>query len=75
MTLLDLPGISNDSETKVKDKIGEIYTKYMSHNSTIIINVLSNELDFEQNEAIQISNKIDPQKIRTIYVITNTEKS
>ena len=73
LTLIDLPGIvyTNDS---IKNKIQTIYNKFISPKSTIILNVLSAENDFKTNESIMISDKIDPLKDRTIYVITKIDR-
>ena len=73
LTLIDLPGIvyTNDS---IKNKIQAIYNKFISPKSTIILNVLPAENDFRTNESIMISDKVDPTKDRTIYVITKIDR-
>ena len=72
LTLIDLPGISYESEEFEKD-ILELYAKYTKNPLAIILIILSATEDLTNSKANLSAKKNDPDRNRTMGVITKID--
>ncbi|KAG6752350.1 hypothetical protein POTOM_044574 [Populus tomentosa] len=74
LTLVDLPGITrvpvHGQPENIYEQIANIIMKYISPEESVILNVLSANVDFSTCESIMMSQKVDKNGERTIAVVT-----
>jgi GTPase SAR1 family protein len=79
LTLVDLPGITrvpvHGQPENIYEQIAKIIMKYISPDESVILNVLSADVDFSTCEFIMMSQKVDKKGKRTIAVVTKVDKS
>ena len=79
LTLVDLPGITrvpvHGQPENIYEQIANIIIKYISPDESVILNVLSANVDFSTCESIMMSQKVDKNGERTIAVVTKVDKT
>ena len=79
LTLVDLPGITrvpvHGQPENIYEQIANIIMKYISPDESVILNVLSANVDFSTCESIMMSQKVDKNGERTIAVVTKVDKT
>ncbi|KAG6751202.1 hypothetical protein POTOM_045721 [Populus tomentosa] len=79
LTLVDLPGITrvpvHGQPENIYEQIANIIMKYISPDESVILNVLSANVDFSTCESIMMSQKVDKNGERTLAVVTKVDKT
>lgn len=78
MTLIDLPGLiyGNTDEQKNEQKaVVDMVLEYIFKPNSIIVHVISVADDISTRISRDACNKIDPQRLRTITVLTKADKA
>lgn len=77
LTLVDLPGITivpiGDQSADIGIHIRNLILKYISNENCLILAVTPANIDLANSDALQIANEVDPQRTRTIGVITKLD--
>ncbi|KAJ3038221.1 hypothetical protein HDV00_000894 [Rhizophlyctis rosea] len=77
LTLIDLPGIIQATESKADEVfiplIKKLVEKYISNEKTIIAAVVSCKEDYENQEVLKLAGDHDPDGRRTIVVLTKPD--
>lgn len=78
LTLVDLPGFFHD-EAKIQDLDGEevvnrLAAKYLSQENNIILAVVSAQKDLASQKVLDEAKKHDPDRARTLGIITKPDK-
>lgn len=77
ITLVDLPGLTKipvgSQPEDIEERIEEIVLEYASGESTIILAVVSANVDIGTSEALKIAKKVDVDSKRTLGVITKID--
>ena len=80
LTLIDLPGITRnaregqgDSE-QLEKLILDMSRRYCAPPETVILNVASAMVDFSNNASLQLSQKLDPDRRRTLLCVTKIDQ-
>ncbi|KNA26002.1 hypothetical protein SOVF_001470 [Spinacia oleracea] len=79
LTMVDLPGITrvpvHGQPENIYEQIREIIMEYITPEESIILNVLSANVDFSTCESIMMSQSVDKSGQRTLAVVTKADKS
>ena len=79
LTLVDLPGIVRvpigDQPPDIYDQISKMIRHYIEPEESIILNVLSAQVDFPTCESIVMSAKADKSGMRTLAVVTKSDRA
>ncbi|KAF3338127.1 Dynamin-related protein 4C [Carex littledalei] len=79
LTLVDLPGITrvpvHGQPEDIYEQISHTIMGYIAPKESIILNVLSAQVDFPTCESIRMSQKVDPLGERTLAVVTKSDKA
>lgn len=79
LTMVDLPGITrvpvHGQLADIYDQIHSIIMEYISPIESIILNVLSANVDFPTCESIRMSQQVDKNGERTLAVVTKSDRS
>ncbi|KAF7683692.1 Dynamin-A [Astathelohania contejeani] len=77
LTLVDLPGLTKipmeDQPEDIESQIEEMVIEYIKEESTLILAVVSANVDIANCESIKISRRVDPQGNRTLAVVTKID--
>ena len=77
LTIIDLPGIvrthTKDQEATVKDEVNALIHKYLEQPRTIVLAVIAANADIATNEIIDRAEKVDPDGLRTMGVLTKPD--
>ncbi|CAM9366376.1 unnamed protein product [Laminaria digitata] len=76
LTLIDLPGITHNSEDQTQDIHTEtvsLVKKYIENENMVILVVIPAMDDFANAEAIALAKKYDPEGRRTLGVVTKVD--
>ncbi|TLS22355.1 uncharacterized protein PpBr36_09790 [Pyricularia pennisetigena] len=78
LTMVDLPGLfrAGSSQQSVEDVkiVGNMVRKAMSRPRSIILAVVSASNEFNNQEVTELARKMDPQRVRTLGLITKPDK-
>lgn len=59
MTIIDMPGVTRLSKDNkvpdIEDRIKKLYKKYMNQENTIIVNICTAAVDFENHVSLNLS--------------------
>jgi GTP-binding protein EngB required for normal cell division len=79
LTMVDLPGITrvpvHGQPANIYEQIHAMIMKYISPEESIILNVLSAQVDFPTCESIRMSQQVDKEGKRTLAVVTKVDKA
>ncbi|CAO2817656.1 unnamed protein product [Amaranthus hypochondriacus] len=79
LTMVDLPGITrvpvHGQPDNIYEQIHDIIMEYITPSESIILNVLSANVDFSTCESIRMSQKVDKTGERTLAVVTKADKA
>ncbi|KAK1149052.1 hypothetical protein N8T08_007729 [Aspergillus melleus] len=77
LTLVDLPGLyystSSDQGAQGKEIVRGLTERYMKNTRSIILAVISAKADYHLQEVLNIAEKYDPHRERTLGVITQPD--
>ncbi|EFH64394.1 hypothetical protein ARALYDRAFT_338323 [Arabidopsis lyrata subsp. lyrata] len=77
LTMIDLPGIVriavDGQPENIYEQISAMIMKYIEPQETIILNVLSAQVDFTTCESIRMSRQVDKTGERTLAVVTKVD--
>ena len=77
LTLVDLPGINyaqaENSKKSASEVIKPLIEKYIKHEKTFIVIVVSAEGDVSNTEAVKLARDADPTMSRTMLVYTKVD--
>ncbi|CAN8240979.1 unnamed protein product, partial [Cochlearia groenlandica] len=77
LTMVDLPGITrvpiNGQPENIYEQISKMIMKYIEPQESIILNVLSAQVDFTTCESIHMSRQVDKTGERTLAVVTKAD--
>ncbi|TLD22372.1 hypothetical protein PspLS_07751 [Pyricularia sp. CBS 133598] len=78
LTMVDLPGLfrAGSSQQSVEDVkiVGDMVRKAMSRPRSVILAVVSASNEFNNQEVTELARKMDPQRVRTLGLITKPDK-
>lgn len=78
LTMVDLPGLfrAGSSQQSVEDvkTVGNMVRKAMSRPRSVILAVVSASNEFNNQEVTELARKMDPQRVRTLGLITKPDK-
>ncbi|KAI6365428.1 hypothetical protein MCOR25_005355 [Pyricularia grisea] len=78
LTMVDLPGLfrAGSSQQSVEDVkiVGNMVRKAMSRPRSVILAVVSASNEFNNQEVTELARKMDPQRVRTLGLITKPDK-
>ena len=79
LTMVDLPGITrvpvHGQPQDIYEQISAMIMQYITPEESIILNVLSAQVDFPTCESIRMSQQVDKEGKRTLAVVTKVDKS
>ncbi|KAF9685068.1 hypothetical protein SADUNF_Sadunf03G0015900 [Salix dunnii] len=79
LTMVDLPGITrvpvHGQPDNIYEQIADIIMEYIRPEESIILNVLSANVDFTTCESIRMSQKVDKNGERTLAVVTKADSA
>lgn len=79
LTMVDLPGITrvpvHGQPENINEQISSMIMKYIKPEESIILNVLSAQVDFPTCESIRMSQQVDKEGKRTLAVVTKVDKA
>lgn len=79
LTMVDLPGITrvpvHGQPENIYEQISSMIMKYIKPEESIILNVLSAQVDFPTCESIRMSQQVDKEGKRTLAVVTKVDKA
>ncbi|KAG0619429.1 hypothetical protein M758_4G139100 [Ceratodon purpureus] len=79
LTMVDLPGITrvpvHGQPQNIYEQIQAMIMKHISPEESIILNVLSAQVDFPTCESIRMSQQVDKDGKRTLAVVTKVDKA
>ncbi|VFR02838.1 unnamed protein product [Cuscuta campestris] len=79
LTMVDLPGITrvpvHGQPEDIYEQISNIIMEYITPEESIILNVLSANVDFSTCESIRMSQKVDKTGERTLAVVTKADRA
>ncbi|XP_058734094.1 dynamin-related protein 4C-like [Vicia villosa] len=79
LTMVDLPGITrvpvHGQPDNICDQIKDMIMEYITPEESIILNVISANVDFATCESIRMSQTVDKTGLRTLAVVTKSDKS
>ncbi|XP_058222948.1 putative dynamin-related protein 4A [Rhododendron vialii] len=79
LTMVDLPGITRvpvpGQPEDIYEQISEIIMEYIKPEESVILNVLSDTVDFHTCESIRMSQLVDKSGERTLAVVTKADKA
>ncbi|KAG8374971.1 hypothetical protein BUALT_Bualt10G0051100 [Buddleja alternifolia] len=79
LTMVDLPGITrvpvHGQPEDIYEQISAIIMEYIKPEESIILNVLSANVDFSTCESIRMSQQVDKTGQRTLAVVTKADKA
>ncbi|KAF5814967.1 putative dynamin GTPase [Helianthus annuus] len=79
LTMIDLPGITrvavHDQPENIYEQITDIIMEHIKPEESIILNVLSADVDFTTCESIRMSRRVDSTGQRTLAVVTKSDRS
>lgn len=77
LTLIDLPGITrlarDDQSEDIEEKITDMYNVYMKPKEAVLLNVVNATTDATASASLKLSRKMDPDKERTLVVLTKID--
>jgi len=79
LTMVDLPGITRvpipGQPPDIEEQISEMIIHYITPNASIILNVISADVDFSTCESIKMSKAVDERGERTLAVVTKCDRA
>ncbi|KAG0561847.1 hypothetical protein KC19_9G097200 [Ceratodon purpureus] len=79
LTMVDLPGITrvpvHGQPKNIYEQIRGMIMRYITPEESIILNVLSAQVDFPTCESIRMSQQVDKEGNRTLAVVTKVDKA
>lgn len=79
LTMVDLPGITRvaiaGQPPDIHEEICEIIMRYIKPEASIILNVISADVDFSTCESIKLSKLVDERGERTLAVVTKCDRT
>ncbi|XP_058734092.1 dynamin-related protein 4C-like [Vicia villosa] len=79
LTMVDLPGITrvpvHGQPDNICDQIKDMIMEYITPPESIILNVISANVDFATCESIRMSQTVDKTGLRTLAVVTKSDTS
>jgi GTP-binding protein EngB required for normal cell division len=79
LTMVDLPGITRvpipGQPPDIYEQISEMIIHYITPNESIILNVISADVDFSTCESIKMSKAVDERGERTLAVVTKCDRA
>lgn len=79
LTMVDLPGITrvpvHGQPKNIYEQIRGMIMRYITPEESIILNVLSAQVDFPTCESIRMSQQVDKEGKRTLAVVTKVDKA
>lgn len=79
LTMVDLPGITrvpvHGQPANIYEQISGMIMQYITPEESIILNVLSAQVDFPTCESIRMSQQVDKEGKRTLAVVTKVDKA
>lgn len=79
LTMVDLPGITrvpvHGQPENIYEQIQAMIMRYICPEESIILNVLSAQVDFPTCESIRMSRQVDKEGKRTLAVVTKVDKA
>ena len=79
LTMVDLPGITRvpigDQPQDIYEQIKEIIMHYIIPEESIILNVISADVDFSTCDSIRMSKTVDSRGLRTLAVVTKCDQA
>ncbi|KAF4087345.1 hypothetical protein AMELA_G00094350 [Ameiurus melas] len=77
LTLIDLPGIARvatgDQPFDIEKQIKDLIAKFIKRQETISLVVVPANIDIATTEALQMTNKVDPNGERTLGILTKPD--
>lgn len=77
LTLVDLPGIARipigDQPSNIEQLITDMVKRYIEKPNSIILAVHAANQDLATSDAIKLANEVDPNRVRTIGVLTKVD--
>ncbi|KII65138.1 Dynamin-2 [Thelohanellus kitauei] len=77
LTLVDLPGVTNiavgDQPADIGAQIRDMVMQVISNPNSLILAVIPAVIDVANSEALKLAQEVDPDRIRTIGVITKID--
>ena len=78
LTIVDLPGVTRakmkDQTEDIEKTILSMYSGYMKHEETIIVNVCSAMVDFSTSASLKLANEYDKNAKRTVLCLTKVDQ-
>lgn len=77
LTLVDLPGLTQiaieGQDKKIVENIRKMVTEYIIKENSLILAIISANIDIANSDALKIAKEVDPESKRTIGVLTKVD--